>query len=73
MRLEKYKGGRHWAVYDGQELVCLTVYKVGGLEVIRRLTTESNKSIEDTGKGGDESEQQCNINRNVKQNTNERI
>ncbi|MDI6732344.1 MAG: hypothetical protein QME16_00225 [Planctomycetota bacterium] len=37
MRIEKY--GRFWAVYDGLEiLVCITVYKKGALEVIRRLT-----------------------------------
>jgi hypothetical protein len=30
---------RHWAVIDpANELVCLTVYKRGALEVIRRLT-----------------------------------
>jgi hypothetical protein len=28
---------RHWAVYDGEELVCVTLYKVGALEVKRRL------------------------------------
>lgn len=31
------KRGRHWAVYAGDELVCLTVYKRGAQEVIRRL------------------------------------
>lgn len=37
MRIEKW--GRHWAVFDETgALVCLTVYKKGALEVIRRLT-----------------------------------
>lgn len=37
MRLARH--GRHWAVLDGSDaLVCLTVYKKGGQEVIRRLT-----------------------------------
>lgn len=37
MRLEKY--GRFWAVYDEVgELVCVTVYKKGAQEVIRRLS-----------------------------------
>lgn len=37
MKLEKY--GRFWAVYDAEDiLVCVTVYKKGALEVIRRLT-----------------------------------
>ncbi len=36
MTLEKY--GRFWAIYDKEEkLVCVTVYKKGALEVIRRL------------------------------------
>lgn len=38
MRYEKYKGGNHWAVYDDDnELICLTVYKRGAIEVIKRL------------------------------------
>ncbi len=37
MRIQHY--GRYWAVYDAQGvLICLTVYKKGALEVIRRLT-----------------------------------
>ncbi len=37
MRIQKY--GRFWAIYDAQEvLICLTVYKKGALEVVRRLT-----------------------------------
>ena len=28
---------RHWALFDGDELICLTVYKKGALEVKRRL------------------------------------
>lgn len=37
MKIEKY-GNRFWAVYDGDVLVCVTVYKKGALEVLRRLT-----------------------------------
>jgi hypothetical protein len=37
-RIEPYRGSRHWAVYDSaRELVCLTVYKRGAVEVVRRL------------------------------------
>ena len=37
MKLEKY--GRFWAVYDELgRLICVTVYKKGAIEVIRRLT-----------------------------------
>lgn len=37
MRLERR--GRNWAVYDNETLVCLTLYKKGATEVVRRLTT----------------------------------
>jgi hypothetical protein len=36
IRLERR--GRNWAVYDGETLVCLTVYKKGAKEVVSRLT-----------------------------------
>jgi len=36
MKIEKY--GKFWAVYDQEKnLVCVTVYKKGAIEVIRRL------------------------------------
>ena len=36
MKLKSY--GRYWAVYDEiYELVCVTLYKKGAKEVIRRL------------------------------------
>jgi hypothetical protein len=34
--IEPY-GNRYFAVYDGEDLVCVTVYKKGALEVKRRL------------------------------------
>ena len=40
MKIERY-GSRHWAVYDEKgALVCVTVYKRGAREVVRRLTGE---------------------------------
>ena len=33
--------GRYWAVFEGDELVCVTVYKKGALEVKRRLEQRS--------------------------------
>ena len=37
MSIKKY--GRFWAVYDeNNTLVCVTVYKKGALEVIKRIT-----------------------------------
>ncbi len=36
MSLQRY--GRYWAVYDADgALVCVTLYKRGALEVVRRL------------------------------------
>jgi hypothetical protein len=37
LRVERYKKTRYWAIWDGQELVALTVYRRGALEVLRRL------------------------------------
>ena len=34
--IEPY-GDRYYALYDGEDLVCVTVYKKGALEVKRRL------------------------------------
>ncbi len=33
---------RHWAVFDGSDLVCVTVYKKGALEVKRRLEQKNS-------------------------------
>ncbi|MGH9764319.1 MAG: hypothetical protein ACREAC_26080 [Blastocatellia bacterium] len=39
MKIEKWPP-KYWAVYDDDgELVCVTVYKKGAKEVVRRLTT----------------------------------
>lgn len=45
MEIRKY--GRNWAVYDGDDLVCVTVYKKGAIEVVRRF-----ESFKQDGKGG---------------------
>ena len=38
MKIEKWKGGRHWAVYDETgELIAVVVYKRGAEEIRRRL------------------------------------
>ena len=36
----RYKFTRFWAVYEGDELLCLTVYRKGALAVIERITGE---------------------------------
>jgi hypothetical protein len=35
--IERYGGTRFWAVYDADELVCVTVYKKGAIAVKGRL------------------------------------
>ncbi len=40
LSIERY-GDRFYALYDGEDLVCVTVYKKGALEVKRRLEMAS--------------------------------
>jgi hypothetical protein len=40
VRIERYAKTRFWAVYDGDELVCVTVYKKGAREVQHRLAAQ---------------------------------
>lgn len=41
MRIERY--GRFWAVRDGKALVCVTVYRRGAKEVVRRLSRPAKR------------------------------
>ena len=45
LKVEKWNR-RHWAVYDGPELVCVTVYKKGAVEVKRRLEDAMSPGVE---------------------------
>jgi hypothetical protein len=38
-RLERH--GRYWAVYEGEALICLTVYKKGAKALVRRLRLQT--------------------------------
>ncbi len=40
LRIERYRNTRHWAVYEGETLVVVTVYKRGAREVQRRLAAQ---------------------------------
>jgi len=40
LRIERYGNSRFWALYDGQDLVVVTVYKRGAREVQRRLAAQ---------------------------------
>jgi hypothetical protein len=44
LRVERYKKTRYWAIWDGQELVALTVYQRGALEVLRRLQERATEA-----------------------------
>ena len=46
LRIVRYKNTRHWALYDGQELVVVTVYRRGAQEVLRRLEAQSPAATE---------------------------
>ena len=51
-RIRKYKkygnftiepwGEKFFALYDGNDLVCVTVYKKGAVEVMKRLSQKEN-------------------------------
>jgi hypothetical protein len=48
LRMERYKAGRNWAVYDDAgKLVVITVYKRGAQEVMRRLSSGSSEGEAD--------------------------
>ena len=40
LRIERYGTSRYWAIYDGPELVVVTLYKRGAQEVLRRLAAQ---------------------------------
>ena len=40
LRIERYKNTRHWALYDGADLVVVTVYRRGAQEIQRRLAAQ---------------------------------
>ena len=46
LRIQRYKKTRYWAIWDGQELVALTVYRRGALEVLRRLQAHAEAALE---------------------------
>ena len=46
LRIERYKHTRHWALYDGADLVVVTVYRRGAREVQRRLTAQPRDAAE---------------------------
>ena len=51
LSIEPY-GNRYFAHYEGETLICVTVYKRGALEVKRRL--EASRNLTQSGKNNDE-------------------
>lgn len=43
LRVERYAHTRFWAVYDGEELVVVTVYKRGAQAVQQRLAAQPRR------------------------------
>jgi len=46
LRIERYRNTRHWAVYDGETLVVVTLYKRGAREVQRRLAAQPRAAVD---------------------------
>ena len=46
LRIKRYKHTRHWALYDGAELVVVTVYRRGARAVQRRLAAQPPAATE---------------------------
>ena len=46
-------GDRYFALYDGEDLVCVTVYKKGALEVKKRLEATHNLTPKEGDKRSD--------------------
>ena len=46
LRIEHYGKSRYWALYDGPELVVVTLYKRGAQEVLRRLAAQPPAATE---------------------------
>jgi hypothetical protein len=46
LRIVRYGNSRFWALYDGPDLVVVTVYKRGAREVQRRLAAQPRAAAE---------------------------
>lgn len=49
LRIVRYGNSRFWALYDGPDLVVVTVYKRGAREVQRRLAAQPRATAEAAG------------------------
>ena len=46
LRIERYPNSRFWALWDGQDLVAVVVYKKGAAELLRRLAAQAPAATE---------------------------
>jgi hypothetical protein len=46
LRIVRHGNSRFWALYDGQDLVVVTVYKRGAREVLRRLAAQPPAAVD---------------------------
>jgi hypothetical protein len=37
LHITKYRNTRYWALWDGHQLLCVTVYKKGAVALMQRL------------------------------------
>jgi hypothetical protein len=37
LHITRYRNTRYWALWEGHQLLCVTVYKKGALAIMRRL------------------------------------
>ena len=42
LRIDRYPYSRFWAIWDGQDLVAVVVYKKGAVELLRRLQAHAS-------------------------------
>lgn len=45
MKITRY--GRYWALYDGSELIAVTIYRKGAMEIARRLAPDQPVMLPD--------------------------
>ncbi len=46
LRITRYHKSRYWALWDGNELVAVVVYKKGATELLRRLAAQPRATAE---------------------------
>ena len=50
MEIRRYNSGDYWGVYEGGELLCVTVYKKGAKAVVKRISEDPKPYQEREGR-----------------------